>query len=110
MAIPLNHRVLGRQTERVVTEDQVRALGLVGRMDPARVRAQMSTREGEPYTDESVERDLRTLYATGAVENVDIQAVNVAGGVKVIVTISGRGVRPPVRGSAGRTVRVTSWP
>lgn len=60
-------------------------------MDPARVRAQMSTREGEPYTDESVERDLRTLYATGAVENVDIQAVNVAGGVKVVVTISGRG-------------------
>ncbi|MBB5037338.1 outer membrane protein assembly factor BamA [Prosthecobacter dejongeii] len=60
-------------------------------MDPARVRAQMSTREGEPYTDESVERDLRTLYATGAVENVDIQAVNVAGGVRVVVTISGRG-------------------
>ena len=60
-------------------------------MDPARVRAQMSTREGEPYTDESVERDLRTLYATGAVENVDIQTVNVAGGVKVVVTISGRG-------------------
>ncbi|WP_166647236.1 outer membrane protein assembly factor BamA [Prosthecobacter fusiformis] len=60
-------------------------------MDPARVRAQMSTREGEPYTDESVERDLRTLYATGAVENVDINAVNVPGGVRVIVTISGRG-------------------
>lgn len=60
-------------------------------MDPARVRAQMSTREGEPYTDESVERDLRTLYATGAVENVDINAINVAGGVKVVVTISGRG-------------------
>jgi outer membrane protein insertion porin family len=60
-------------------------------MDPARVRAQMSTREGEPYADESVERDLRTLYATGAVENVDIQAVNMAGGVRVIVTISGRG-------------------
>ncbi len=60
-------------------------------MDPARVRAQMSTREGEPYADESVERDLRTLYATGAVENVDIQAVNVSGGVKVVVTISGRG-------------------
>ena len=60
-------------------------------MDPARVRAQMSTREGEPYTDESVERDLRTLYATGAVENVDINAVNMAGGVRVVVTISGRG-------------------
>ena len=60
-------------------------------MDPDRIRAQMSTRVGEPYTDEAVERDLRTLYATGAVENVDIQAVNVSGGVKVVVTIAGRG-------------------
>jgi outer membrane protein insertion porin family len=60
-------------------------------MDPNRVRAQMSTRVGEPYTDESVERDIRNLYATGSVENVDIQAVNEAGGVRVVVTISGRG-------------------
>jgi outer membrane protein insertion porin family len=60
-------------------------------MDEARVRAQMSTREGEPYTDESVERDIRTLYATGAAENVDIQSTNVAGGVRVTVTISSRG-------------------
>lgn len=60
-------------------------------LDPNRVRAQMSTRSGEPYTDESVERDIRTIYATGAVENVDIQAVNAPGGVKVIVTLSGRG-------------------
>jgi len=55
------------------------------------VKAQMATRVGEPYTDETVERDIRTLYATGSVENVDIQAVNVAGGVRVVVTISGRG-------------------
>lgn len=60
-------------------------------MDPNRVKAQMSTRVGEPYTDESVERDIRTLYATGSAENVDIQAVNMAGGVRVVVTISGRG-------------------
>jgi outer membrane protein insertion porin family len=75
---------------KIVREVQVVFKG-AATMDPARVRAQMSTREGEPYTDESVERDLRSLYATGAVENVDINAVNVAGGVKVIVTISGRG-------------------
>lgn len=75
---------------RIVREVEVVYKGAVT-MDPARVRAQMSTREGEPFADESVERDIRTLYATGAVENVDIQAVNVAGGVKVIVTISGRG-------------------
>lgn len=60
-------------------------------MDPDRVRAQMSTRVGEPYTDEAVERDLRNLYQTGAVENVDIRAVNAPGGVRVVVTIYGRG-------------------
>ena len=63
----------------------------VSALDPDRVRAQMSTRVGEPYTDEGVERDLRNLYQTGAVENVDIRAVDVAGGVRVIVTIAGRG-------------------
>jgi outer membrane protein insertion porin family len=60
-------------------------------LDANRVRAQMATRVGEPYLDEVVERDLRNLYATGAVENVDIRAVNMGGGVRVIVTISGRG-------------------
>ena len=60
-------------------------------VDEARIRAQMSTREGTPFRDEAVERDIRNLYATGAVENVDIRAVNVAGGVKVTVVVSGRG-------------------
>jgi len=60
-------------------------------MDPNRIRAQMSTRVGEPYSEEAVEKDIRTLYATGAVENVDIQPVNVGNNVRVIVTLSGRG-------------------
>lgn len=60
-------------------------------VDEARIRAQMSTREGAAFTDEAVERDIRNLYATGTVENVDIRAVNVPGGVKVTVVVSGRG-------------------
>jgi len=76
--------------KRIVREVDVVFKG-AATLDASRVRAQMATRVGEPYTDESVERDIRTLYATGAVENVDIQAVNVAGGVKVVVTLSGRG-------------------
>jgi outer membrane protein insertion porin family len=75
---------------RIVREVQVVFKG-AATISEARVRAQMSTRPGEPYTDESVERDIRNLYATGAVEDVDIRAVNVAGGVRVVVTISGRG-------------------
>ncbi|HYF34865.1 MAG TPA: outer membrane protein assembly factor BamA [Prosthecobacter sp.] len=75
---------------RIVREVQVVFKG-AATISEARVRAQMSTREGEPYTDETVERDIRNLYATGAVEDVDIRAVNVAGGVRVVVTLTGRG-------------------
>lgn len=76
--------------KRIVRDVQVVFKG-AATMDANRVKAQMATRVGEPYTDESVERDIRTLYATGSVENVDIQAVNFDGGVRVIVTLSGRG-------------------
>lgn len=76
--------------KRIVRDVQVVFKG-AATMDANRVKAQMATRVGEPYTDESVERDIRTLYATGSVENVDIQAVNLDGGVRVIVTLSGRG-------------------
>jgi len=57
----------------------------------ARIRAQMSTREGEAYSDENVEQDIRNLYATGAIENVEIKAEPVSGGIRVIVTITSRG-------------------
>ncbi len=60
-------------------------------LDEARVRAQMSLREGEAYSDEKVERDIRSLFATGAIEDVNIRAVDVSGGVNVIVSITGRG-------------------
>jgi|JI6StandDraft_1071083.scaffolds.fasta_scaffold06721_4 outer membrane protein insertion porin family len=76
--------------KRIVRDVQVVFKG-AATMDANRVKAQMATRVGEPYTDETVERDIRTLYGTGAVENVDIQAVNMADGVRVVVTISGRG-------------------
>lgn len=76
--------------KRIVRDVQVIFKG-AATLDANRVKAQMATRIGEPYTDESVERDIRTLYATGSVENVDIQAVNIDGGVRVVVTLSGRG-------------------
>ncbi|MCF7786084.1 MAG: outer membrane protein assembly factor BamA [Prosthecobacter sp.] len=61
------------------------------KLDESRIRSQLSTRVGQPFSNESVERDIRALYSTGAVENLDIRAVDVAGGVKVIVEIIGRG-------------------
>ncbi len=61
------------------------------KLDENRVRSQMSTRVGQPFTDESMERDMRTLYGTGAIESVNSHTVDVAGGVKVVVEIVGRG-------------------
>ncbi len=61
-------------------------------MDEARVKSQMATRVGQPYLDETVERDIRTLYGTGAIENLDIQGADAGGnGVNVTVVITGRG-------------------
>ncbi len=76
--------------KKIVRDVQVIFKGAV-KLDENRVRSQMSTRVGQPFTDESVERDIRALYSTGAVENLDIRAVDVAGGVKVIVEVTGRG-------------------
>ncbi len=76
--------------KRIVQDVQIVLKGAV-RLDENRVRSQLSTRVGQPFSNESVERDIRALYSTGAVENLDIRAVDVAGGVRVIVEIIGRG-------------------
>ena len=61
---------------RIVRDVIVRFNG-AATLDEARVRSQMATRPGQPYLDETVERDIRSLYGTGAIENLDIQAQNV---------------------------------
>ncbi len=76
--------------KKIVKEIRVQYKGAAS-VSEARVRDQMSTREGEAYTDENVEQDIRSLYATGAIDNVEIRAEDIAGGVRVVVTISGRG-------------------
>jgi len=75
---------------KIVQEVQIIFKGGV-KLDESRIRSQMSTRVGQPFTNEAVERDIRALYSTGAVENLDIRAVDVAGGVRVIVEVTGRG-------------------
>lgn len=60
-------------------------------LDEARVRGQMSLREGEDYTEDKVEQDIRNLFGTGAIEDVSIRSVDVTGGVNVLVNIVGRG-------------------
>ncbi len=76
--------------KKIVKEIRIQYKGAAS-VSEARIRAQMSTHEGEAYTDENVEQDIRNLYGTGAIENVEIKAEAVGGGVRVVVTVTGRG-------------------
>jgi outer membrane protein insertion porin family len=56
------------------------------------ILAQMRTAVGQPYSDSTVEDDIRSLYKTGAIQNVRIFAQPEADGVKVIVAVQTRQV------------------
>jgi outer membrane protein insertion porin family len=57
-----------------------------------RVLAQMKTAVGQPYSDQVVEDDIRSLYKTGAIQNVRIYAKPEGNGVKVIVAVQSRAI------------------
>ena len=52
-----------------------------------RIIANMRTQVGKPYSEQAVEEDIRSLYATGNVNNVRIFGEPVSNGVKVIVVV-----------------------
>src|SRR5262249_15465054 len=56
------------------------------------ILAQMRTTIGQPYSDQTVEDDIRNLYKTGTIQNVRIFAQPEADGVKVIVAVQTRQV------------------
>jgi len=56
------------------------------------ILAQMRTAVGQPYSDSTVEDDIRSLYKTGTIQNVRIFAQPEAEGVKVIVAVQTRQV------------------
>src|SRR5438128_2773033 len=56
------------------------------------ILAQMRTTIGQPYSDQTVEDDIRNLYKTGTVQNVRIFAQPETDGVKVIVPVQTRQV------------------
>jgi outer membrane protein insertion porin family len=56
------------------------------------ILAQLRTAVGQPYSDQTVEDDIRNLYKTGVVQNVRIFAQPEADGVKVIVAVQTRQV------------------
>jgi outer membrane protein insertion porin family len=56
------------------------------------ILAQMRTAVGQPYSDSTVEDDIRNLYKTGNIQNVRIFAQPEGDGVKVIVAVQTRQV------------------
>ena len=50
----------------------------------------MKTTVGQPYSEQTVEDDVRSLYATGLVTNVRIYGEPLPDGVKVIVVVQTR--------------------
>src|SRR5437764_357508 len=56
------------------------------------ILAQMKTAIGHPYSDATVEDDIRSLYKTGVIQNVRIFAQPEEDGVKVIVAVQTRQV------------------
>lgn len=55
-----------------------------------KILANMRTTVGRPYSEAAVEEDIRTLYATGNVDNVRIFGEPQADGVKVIVVVAAK--------------------
>jgi outer membrane protein insertion porin family len=57
-----------------------------------RILAQIRTRVGQPYSNQTVEDDIQALYKTGFIRNVRIFAQPEGNGVKVIVAVQTRGI------------------
>jgi outer membrane protein insertion porin family len=55
-----------------------------------KIMANIRTRVGRPYSQQSVEDDIRSLYATGNVSNVRIFGEPVSDGVKVVIVVAGK--------------------
>ncbi len=55
-----------------------------------RVLAQMRTKIGQPYSDMVAEEDIRSLYSTGAMENVRVFGQPESEGIRVIVAVQTR--------------------
>src|SRR5262249_5715546 len=55
-----------------------------------RILAQIRTKPGQPYSESLAEQDIRTLYQTGALQNVRIFAEPQGDGAKVIIVVQTR--------------------
>jgi outer membrane protein insertion porin family len=73
----------------IVREIDVQYAG-AGAVAKEKILANMRTRVGKPYSEQSVEDDIRTLYSTGNISNVRIFGEPMTDGVKVIVVVQAK--------------------
>lgn len=59
-------------------------------MSKERVLSNLATQVGQPYSERTIEQDIRSLYATGTVANVRMFGEPYQDGVKVTVLLQGR--------------------
>jgi len=59
-------------------------------VDEARIRNYMEARAGSTYQQSTLDEDIRTLYSSGLVDDVQFFAENVDGGVKVVAEVVSR--------------------
>ncbi len=80
-----------RQGPPIVRSIDVQYVGPVT-ISRERVLAQMRTKVGQPYSDIVAEDDIRSLFSTGAVENVRIFGQPQGDGIRVVVAIQTRSI------------------
>jgi outer membrane protein insertion porin family len=78
-----------RQPAPIVRQIEIQYAG-PATLSRQRILANMKTTVGQPYSETTVEDDVRSLYATGLVTNVRIYGEPLPDGVKVIVVVQTR--------------------
>ena len=78
-----------RQQSPIVRQIEIQYAG-PATLSRQRILSNMKTTVGQPYSEQTVEDDVRSLYATGLVTNVRIYGEPLPDGVKVIVVIQTR--------------------
>ena len=78
-----------RQQSPIVRQIEIQYAG-PATLSRQRILSNMKTTVGQPYSEQTVEDDVRSLYATGLVTNVRIYGEPLPDGVKVIVVVQTR--------------------
>ncbi|MBP7951215.1 MAG: outer membrane protein assembly factor BamA [Verrucomicrobiales bacterium] len=89
-ADPAAPAALGDESEgKTIKSIDVRFQGQ-GKVDKERILSRMSLKEGDKYSKDKEESDIKTLYQAGEVDNVSIEVTASGDGVRVVVTVQAR--------------------